>query len=92
MPLAHPVSTQDVAPPPFSLVKDQPVNPAYVPGLPGLPQGKIYKDDYGKDKEGTAPGPGGPAAVCQVATWFALPSANRESGAGFCVCVMILLS
>lgn len=51
LPLAHPVSAEDVAPPPLSLVKDQPVNPAYVPGLPGLPQGIIYKDDYGKDKK-----------------------------------------
>lgn len=51
VPLAYPVSTKDVTPPPLSAVKDQPVNPAYVPGLPGLPQGKIVKDDNGKEKK-----------------------------------------
>lgn len=51
LPLAHRVSSEDVAPPPLSLVKDQPVTPAYVPGLPGLPQGITFKNDYGKDNK-----------------------------------------
>ncbi|WP_206105473.1 hypothetical protein [Paenibacillus thalictri] len=47
-PLAHPVSTKEVAPPPLSLVKDQPVNPAYVPGLPGFKERVAAKDDNGR--------------------------------------------
>ena len=47
LPLAHPIATTDIAPPPFSKVEDHPVNPAYVPGLPGLPQGRAVKDDFG---------------------------------------------
>ena len=47
LPLAYPVNTVDVAPPPLSLVKDYPVNPAYVPGLPGLPQGKAEPNATG---------------------------------------------
>ena len=46
-PLAHPLAESDIAPPPLSLMSDRPVNPAYVPGLPGLPQGRIVTDDYG---------------------------------------------
>lgn len=50
MPLANPVTTTEIPAPPFSLLKDRPVNPAYVPGLPGLPQGKIATDDFGNKK------------------------------------------
>jgi hypothetical protein len=50
MPLANPVTTTDIPPPPLSLLKDRPVNPAYVPGLPGLPQGKTSLDDFGNKK------------------------------------------
>ena len=46
-PLAHPIATQDIPPPPFSLIADRPKDPAYVAGLPGLPQGRIVTDDYG---------------------------------------------
>jgi len=46
-PLAHPIATNDIAPPPFSEVADRPVKPAYVPGLPGLPQARPMKDDFG---------------------------------------------
>lgn len=46
-PLAHPIAPNDIAPPPLSLVSDRPVNPAYVPGLPGLPQARFVTDDYG---------------------------------------------
>lgn len=48
LPLAHPVSAEDVTPPPLSLVKDEPVNPAYVPGLPGFKEGVVAKDDNGR--------------------------------------------
>lgn len=48
MPLAHPIADKDIAPPPFSLIADRPVRPAYVPGLPGLPQGKTVADDFGR--------------------------------------------
>lgn len=48
MPLAHPIAVNDIAPPPFSLIADRPVRPAYVPGLPGLPQGRIVEDDFGR--------------------------------------------
>lgn len=47
LPLAHPIATTDIAPPPFSEIADRPVKPAYVPGLPGLPQGVAVKDDFG---------------------------------------------
>ena len=50
MPLANPITTAELPPPPFSLLKDRPVNPIYVPGLPGLPQGKLMTDDYGNKK------------------------------------------
>ncbi len=48
MPLAHPIAANDVPPPPFSLIKDRPVRPAYVPRLPGLPQGRLVTDDFGR--------------------------------------------
>jgi len=48
MPLAHPIATNDIAPPPLSLIADRPVRPAYVPGLPGLREGTIVKDDFGR--------------------------------------------
>jgi hypothetical protein len=48
MPLAHPMATQDIAPPPFSLLADRPVKPAYVPGLPGLRRGEPVADDFGR--------------------------------------------
>lgn len=47
LPLADPIATTDIPPPPFSLIADRPKNPAYVPGLPGLPQGRMFKDDFG---------------------------------------------
>jgi hypothetical protein len=47
LPLAHPIAKDDIAPPPFSEVADRPVKPAYVPGLPGLPQARAMKDDFG---------------------------------------------
>jgi hypothetical protein len=50
MPLANPITSEDLPPPPLSLMKDRPVNPIYVPGLPGLPQGKLVTDDYGNKK------------------------------------------
>ena len=46
-PLAHPIAQIDIAPPPFSLIADRPRDPAYVAGLPGLPQGRMVTDDYG---------------------------------------------
>lgn len=49
-PLAHPIATKDIAPPPFSLIADRPVKPAYVPGLPGLPQARGFKDDFGLNR------------------------------------------
>jgi hypothetical protein len=50
MPLANPITTEEIPPPPLSLMKDRPVNPAYVPGLPGLPQNKPLPNDYGIEK------------------------------------------
>jgi hypothetical protein len=50
-PLAHPLAQSALPDPPLSLVADQPKNPAYVAGLPGLPQGRIVTDDYGAKKE-----------------------------------------
>lgn len=46
MPLAHPIAKDDIAPPPFSEVADRPVRPAYVPGLPGLPQARAMRDEF----------------------------------------------
>lgn len=48
MPLAHPIAETDIPPPPFSLVSERPVRPAYVPGLPGLHQGIQVTDDFGR--------------------------------------------
>lgn len=48
MPLAHPLATKDLAPPPFSLLSERPVKPAYVPGLPGLRSGAPAGDDFGR--------------------------------------------
>lgn len=50
-PLGHPVAQSELPDPPLSLVADQPKNPAYVTGLPGLPQGRIVSDDYRGKKE-----------------------------------------
>lgn len=50
VPLAHPVAKDDLPPPPFSLLSERPVNPAYVPGLPGLKQGVAVKDDFGLNR------------------------------------------
>ncbi len=50
MPLAHPIATTDLAPPPLSLVADRPKDPAYVAVLPGLPQGRMITDDLGNKK------------------------------------------
>lgn len=47
-PLAHPIAKNDIPPPPFSLIADRPVNPAYVPGLPGLMQNVAVTDDFGR--------------------------------------------
>lgn len=47
-PLAHPIADKDIPPPPFSLLADRPVKPAYVPGLPGLPQARVVTDDFGR--------------------------------------------
>lgn len=47
-PLAHPLATTEIAPPPFSLPSERGVRPAYVPGLPGLPQGRAVADDFGR--------------------------------------------
>lgn len=46
-PLAHPIAKNDIAPPPLSLAADKPQDPAYVAGLPGLPQARIVADDHG---------------------------------------------
>jgi hypothetical protein len=46
--LAHPLASTDIAPPPLSLIADRPVRPAYVPGLPGLPQARQVADDFGR--------------------------------------------
>ena len=50
VPIAHPVAKEDLPPPPFSLLADRPVNPAYVPGLPGLKQAVAVKDDFGLNR------------------------------------------
>jgi hypothetical protein len=50
MPLAHPIATTDLAPPPLSLIADRPKDPAYVAALPGLPQGRMITDDSGNKK------------------------------------------
>lgn len=47
MPIAHPIAPSEIAAPPLSLVADRPKNPAYVAGLPALPQNRIVTDDYG---------------------------------------------
>lgn len=47
-PLAHPLATTEIAPPPFSLPSERGVNPAYVPGLPGLLQARVVADDFGR--------------------------------------------
>lgn len=47
-PIAHPVTTTQIAPPPFSLPSERGRKPAYVPGLPGLPQGRAVSDDFGR--------------------------------------------
>src|SRR5690606_28746207 len=49
-PLAHPVTMEEIPPPPLSLLKDRPVDPSYVPGLPGLRQGVMVEDDYGRQR------------------------------------------
>ncbi len=48
LPLAHPLATEDLAPPPFSLLNERPVRPAYVAGLPGLRNGTPVTDDFGR--------------------------------------------
>ncbi|WP_138472845.1 hypothetical protein [Poseidonocella sp. HB161398] len=48
LPIAHPVTVAAIAPPPFSTPDLRGVNPAYVPGLPGLPQGYAVSDDFGR--------------------------------------------
>jgi hypothetical protein len=48
LPLAHPIASGPIAPPPFSLIAERPVKPAYVPGLPGLPQYRMVTDDFGR--------------------------------------------
>lgn len=50
LPLAHPIATTDIAPPPLSLIADRPKDPAYVAALPGLPQGRMIVDDAGNKK------------------------------------------
>ncbi|TCT04397.1 hypothetical protein [Aquabacter spiritensis] len=47
-PLAHPIAAGAIAPPPFSLPSERGVKPAYVPGLPGLPQARAVTDDFGR--------------------------------------------
>jgi hypothetical protein len=47
-PLAHPIASEQKAPPPFALLSERGVKPAYVPGLPGLPQGRAVQDDFGR--------------------------------------------
>lgn len=47
-PLANPIAASEIAPPPFALPSERGVNPAYVPGLPGLPQGRAVSDDFGR--------------------------------------------
>ncbi|WP_208621840.1 hypothetical protein [Bordetella genomosp. 12] len=48
VPLAHPIAAEPIAPPPFSLIAERPVKPAYVTGLPGLPQYRMVSDDFGR--------------------------------------------
>ncbi len=48
LPLAHPMATQDLPPPPFSLLSERPVKPAYVATLPGLRSGVTMADDFGR--------------------------------------------
>lgn len=48
LPIAHPVTTDDIPPPPFSLLSERPVKPAYVPSLPGLRSGAPAADDFGR--------------------------------------------
>lgn len=48
LPIAHAVTEEVIAPPPFSAPSERGVNPAYVPGLPGLPQGYVVGDDFGR--------------------------------------------
>lgn len=48
VPLAHPIAKTDIAPPPFSLMSQRPVKPAYVPSLPGLRSGAPVTDDFGR--------------------------------------------
>lgn len=48
LPLAHPVIMQKAADLPFTSPDEGMVNPAYVPGLPGLPQGYTLADDFGR--------------------------------------------
>ena len=48
LPLAHPIASGPIAPPPLSLMAERPVKPAYVPGLPGLPQYRMVTDDFGR--------------------------------------------
>ncbi|VCU68645.1 hypothetical protein PIGHUM_00702 [Pigmentiphaga humi] len=48
LPLAHPLADKPLAPPPLSSMADRPVKPAYVAGLPGLPQYRMVSDDFGR--------------------------------------------
>jgi len=48
MALGHPIAKDAIAPPPFSLLADRPVKPAYVASLPGLPQNRTVSDDFGR--------------------------------------------
>ncbi|GAA4332376.1 hypothetical protein GCM10023144_22230 [Pigmentiphaga soli] len=48
LPLAHPIAAEAIEPPPLSLMADRPVQPAYVPGLPGLAQNRMVADDFGR--------------------------------------------
>lgn len=48
VPLAHPIAAQDLPAPPFSLLSERPVKPAYVPTLPGLRAGAPAADDFGR--------------------------------------------
>ncbi|WP_250518378.1 hypothetical protein [Caballeronia sp. ATUFL_M1_KS5A] len=48
MPLADPVTTESVDPPSLSSMSTRAVDPAYVPGLPALPQGRMVSDDFGR--------------------------------------------
>lgn len=48
LPLAHPFATQDLPAPPFALLSERPVRPAYVASLPGLRNGAPAADDFGR--------------------------------------------